>query len=79
NYGLNLDLNTDLSEVERLVLEAVSVNPSVSVAKIVADFSIPRASVERAVKSLKEKELLARVGSRKSGKWVIRKQGHDGL
>ena len=54
-----------------MILNAMKRTPSISVAKMVKELNISKASIERAIKSMKEKQLIVREGSAKSGKWIV--------
>ena len=73
NEGVNEVINIDLTERELLILSIMKTNPSVSIAKIVNELNVSISSVERAVRSLKQKRIIAREGSDKNGKWIILK------
>jgi predicted HTH transcriptional regulator len=45
----------------------------ITVAKMVDMLGLPRTAIERAIKQLKEKNIILREGSTKKGKWVVLK------
>ena len=47
--------------------------PSLTAAKLAEIIGVSKPTVERAIKSLKEKGFIVREGSFKSGKWIILK------
>ncbi len=71
NEGINEGINCDLTESEELVLETLRINNTLSIPKISERSNLTRSSVERALKGLKEKEIIVREGARKNGFWVI--------
>ena len=71
NEGVNEGVSKDLTEKEQMILNAMKRTPSISVAKMVKELNISKASIERAIKSMKEKQLIVREGSAKSGKWIV--------
>ena len=71
NEGVNEGVSKDLTEKEQMILNAMKSTPSISVAKMVKELNISKASIERAIKSMKEKQLIVREGSAKSGKWIV--------
>lgn len=54
----------------QVVMQAISRNPGLSAAKIAAQIGISKASVERILRSLKEKKYIRREGSTR-GRWII--------
>ncbi len=73
NTGANSSSASELSNAESLILQAVKSDPSISVVGMSVQLNIPKSTVERALKSLRSKQLIDRVGSRKTGKWVAKK------
>ena len=69
----NLDGNDGyLTQNEMLVLQVITQNPGLSAAKIGSQIGISKPSVERALRSLKDKGRIRREGSTR-GKWIILK------
>ena len=60
-----------ISEKEQLVLDCVISNPEASAKAISERIGISDRQVERLIASLKEKGILARIGSRKTGRWIV--------
>ena len=71
NEGINEGINTELNDNERAVLNAIITNPNHSVKKIEETTGISRATIERAIKKLKDRKIIERVGSNKTGYWKI--------
>ena len=75
NDGINVELNDsvmkNLSDKEQTVVHLIRRNPSMTVAEIAAAMGVSAKTVERAIKSLKEKEIVAREGAKRNGKWII--------
>lgn len=61
-----------LSDKERTVLEIINENPDIVIMGIVEKTGFSRPTVMRAVKSLKEKQILERIGAKKNGHWMIK-------
>lgn len=77
NDTLNLENDTindtlNLTEKERIVLEVIKKNSHIAITDIVDKAGFSRATVTRTINSLKEKQLLERVGAKKNGHWVVR-------
>ena len=78
---LTLQIETDgnpdgndgyLTQNEMLVLQVITQNPGLSAAKIGSQIGISKPSVERVLRSLKDKGRIRREGSTR-GKWIILK------
>ncbi len=69
NDTLNDTIN--LSQKELAVLELIKENLSVTTAQIVEQTGFSRPTVMRAIKTLKENEILERVDSKKTGSWKV--------
>ena len=61
----------NLSDKEQTVIHLIRRNPSVTVAEIAAAMGVSAKTVERTIKSLKEKEIVAREGAKRNGKWIV--------
>ena len=71
----NIDGNDgSLTQNEILVLQVLSRTPALSAAKIGAEIGISKPSVERVLRSLKNKKFIRREGSTR-GKWIVLKKG----
>ena len=69
----NVDGNDQsLTQNEMLVLQVITQNPGLSAAKIGSQIGISKPSVERVLRSLKDKGRIRREGSTR-GKWIILK------
>lgn len=78
NDTLNLGNDTlndtiKLTPKERDVMGSIRNNTDISIAEIVEHTGYGRATVARAIRSLKEKQLIDRVGAKKNGHWKILK------
>ena len=67
NDTVNVGVN--LSATEQMVLDCIRDNNSISVAEIVNRKKKGRSTIMRAIKALKEKGFIQRVGSDKTGNW----------
>ena len=65
--------NNDLSDNEKLVINAILLNDTITIVKMADMLGLPKSTVDRAIKSLKEKNKIFHKGPRKGGKWVILK------
>ena len=73
NEGVNEGVNATLTDKEQTVLEAIKRNPSTSVAKMIKELNISRASIERAIKELKKRQMIIHEGPAKNGRWIVLK------
>lgn len=65
----------NISRTERLILTEIRKNPHITINKLSEILTIGKSTVARATKSLKEKSIIARIGSAKTGYWLLRKKG----
>ena len=71
NGGINGGVNGGVNEIQRLILDIIEKIPGISVKKMAQETDIPRRTIENNIKQLKEKGLIKRVGSYKTGHWQI--------
>jgi ATP-dependent DNA helicase RecG len=77
NEPLNDIIKIELSEIERVVLSKIKIKNSITKKEISKQIEWSEASVKRAMDSLKEKGILERKGSKKTGYWQINKVSID--
>ena len=63
----------NLSESENLVITEIQKNPYVRTDEMVELTGLSMPTISRAIKSLREKNIIAREGSKKKGIWVIKR------
>lgn len=68
NGKVNFD---DFSRNERLVYEAILANADITRSELIETLDISARTIDRAIKSLKEKNAIRRLGSDKAGHWKI--------
>lgn len=73
NEGKNEDEILALTEREALVISVLSDNPKLSTVKLGSMLNIKKSTMDRTLKSLKEKGWLSREGSTNGGRWIIHK------
>lgn len=71
---VNETVTASLSDIEKRVLEAITNNPTISYGELSLSLKVARASIGRAVSSLKDKGIIQREGSDKTGRWLIAKK-----
>ena len=71
NVPANVPVNVLVNSTEQVVLDIIKYNPSVTYDDIAIKIGKTRKTVSRAITSLKQKGIISRSGSDKSGHWVI--------
>lgn len=64
-------VDDSLTGNENLVLKAISENPSITKAGISQTTGLNVSTIDRNIKSLKEKGFIKRIGSNKTGRWEV--------
>lgn len=64
-------INFDLNELEKLILEQLSLDPTTTAQKIALKLKKSRRTIERYLKSLQAKDYIERVGTIRNGYWKI--------
>lgn len=73
NEHINQISEYGLTDLEQRVLAAVQEDATVTIQKMAAALKTSRSTIVRALKSLQEQQIIARIGSRKTGMWKILK------
>ncbi len=73
----NVNVGVKLTKKEQEVLAAIQKDNTVTASSIANQCQVTTRTIERAIKSLKEKGLIERVGSDKTGHWIIKMGGLD--
>ena len=73
NEAINEAINgaINLTDNERNILSAISKNPHITKSLLISTLGISKGTVDRAIKTLKDKRLLERIGSNKTGYWKV--------
>lgn len=61
-----------LTDNEKKVLKVIAAQPTISTDQISRQTEIAKRTVERALQSLKKKEIVVREGSRRNGYWIVK-------
>lgn len=77
NVNVGVNVGVKLTKKEQEVLAAIQKDNAVTAASIANQCQVTTRTIERAIKSLKEKGLIERVGSDKGGHWIIKMRGLD--
>ena len=67
----NSSINSTLNEIELIILKLIKSNTNIRIEDMVLYSKKSRRTVVRALTSLKDKKLIKRIGSDKSGYWQI--------
>jgi predicted HTH transcriptional regulator len=71
NGSISDPIKGSINDVERMLVVLLRGNPSLTRAKLVELTSKSERTIQRATKSLQDKGIIERVGSRKSGYWKV--------
>ena len=69
--GENVGINVGITEAERRLLAFIAGNPRTTAAQSAEALSLSKRQTERLFASLRDKGIISRQGSNKSGNWII--------
>ena len=73
NVLMNDPLNVLLDgSLEKIVLSAIKGNSHITQAQLATNLNRSDRQIRRVIKELREKGLIERIGSRKSGQWIVK-------
>jgi len=72
NDGINVGQKLNTTERRNIILKLIEENENISAKQIVETINVSRPTIERDLKELKEQNKIEYIGSRKSGKWIIK-------
>ena len=72
NDGINVGQKLNTTEKRNIILKLIEENENISAKQIVETINVSRPTIERDLKELKEQNKIEYIGSRKSGKWIIK-------
>lgn len=70
--GIETSIEISLTDTEKSFISLIQRNPSITISEIAEQKSMSRSGAQYVIDRLKEKEILGREGSTKSGKWIIK-------
>ncbi len=73
NDKINDTINDKINKKEKQILNVLSDNPNITIPEISSITKISTATISRYLKQLQDKQIIKRVGSNKSGNWIILK------
>lgn len=71
NVGLSVGKNVGLNSTEKKIINLLLENSDETASNLAANIGVTKRTVERTLKKLQEKGLIARSGSKKTGKWIV--------
>ncbi|MDR0231677.1 MAG: Fic family protein [Dysgonamonadaceae bacterium] len=71
NVSVNVPVKINTNITEKIVLDLLKINPTITYEQIAEKINKNRKTVQRTIASLKEKGIISRVGSDKTGSWKI--------
>ena len=67
----NVGLKVALNKTEKKVIELLIENPSVTSVELAEIIGVTKRTIERTFKSLQEKKMIERIGSKRDGNWIV--------
>ena len=67
----NVGLNVGLNKTEKKVIELLTENPNLTSIELSKKIGVTKRTIERAFKSLQEKNVIERIGSKRDGNWIV--------
>lgn len=71
NVGLNVGLNVALNKTEKKVIALLIENPGLTSVELAETVGVTKRTIERTFKSLQEKKIIERIGSKRDGNWIV--------
>ena len=63
--------NVGLNKTEKKVIEFLIRNPAYTSAELAEKIGVTKRTIERTFKTLREKEMIERIGSKRDGDWIV--------
>jgi len=71
NLNSNGELNGELNESQKLVLNKIKEQPNINATELAVSLNIPFSTIDKYIRHLLKLELIKRVGSKKTGGYYI--------
>ena len=71
NIGLNVGLNVGLTKTEKKVIQFLIGSSNLTSVELAEKVGVTKRTIERALKSLQEKNIIERIGSKRDGNWIV--------
>ena len=68
---MNVGLNVGLNKTEKKVIQFLMESSNLTSAELAEKVSATKRTIERALKSLQEKNIIERIGSKRDGNWIV--------
>lgn len=68
---LDEPLDTQQRSIDKLVMEAIEKDPTVTITEMAKLAGVSRPTIDRAIKRLRDAGQIERTGGKRNGKWVI--------
>ena len=72
NEALNEAINEALNDNQKMLLDMLHNDPTITQKEIIERVSLSRSTVQRMIKELSELGRLERIGSKKTGSWIVK-------
>ena len=69
--SVNVGLNVGLKKTEKGVIGQLIGYPSLTAVELAKQMGVSKRTIERAFKSLQEKKIIERIGSKRDGNWLV--------
>ncbi len=60
-----------MNKTEKKVIKLLIENPSITSVKLAGKIGVTKRTIERTFKSLQEKKMIERIGSKRDGNWIV--------
>ena len=71
NISYDVVINASFSNTEKKVIKVLIENPNIKSSEIATKLGVTKRTIERSLKSLKEKEIIERVGAKHDESWAV--------
>ena len=68
---MNVGLDVGLNKTEKKVIEFLIENPNLTSAELAEQIGVTKRTIERTFKTLQEKKMIERIGSKRYGNWIV--------
>lgn len=77
NVGVNsksvgVNVGVKLNKTQTRIVERLKSNPNITIEEMAKYAGVETRTIERNIKTLKEKEIIDRVGADKNGHWIVK-------
>lgn len=68
---MNVGLNVGLTKTEKKVIQFLIGSSNLTSVELAEKVGVTKRTIERALKSLQEKNIIERIGSKRDGNWIV--------